>query len=499
MAKDYKEIVWVDDQYFDAVTKIFGEELCNKVSVKNNMYEMISYLEENYGLYDKVVLDINLEQTCAGDDQKIRQLLEKYHIVLPSIQYDNKHLVKSNVSEETYDKNSEDIDPFTVPMRKFNTDKSESWYNMAGYYIYLYLIHKGFPVSNICMRTAYVEKYAIPGREKFEEVGLCTPEIIGKDSEPGQEDVQALIKWYNSLPNKMYSQIRSIYVRIADLILEELNQHDTTIIRLFDKKERNEEVFDDIYGCFHYIKAIPYVIKLDDGLEAEGKCNDTMYLIFKRGLDFLTIWMEASDLKVSDTIKGFNKNQHKLTRIALRNVAKIYRNWSAHNIIKHIPYDYYIILYILFVRNIFDVSKFNNFNIYYKLENEALAYYLTNNVSERMDISQIISSDAKNIFDIAQGIVSTNIVDMLNQIGKDRDLKKNIQAKHLASIYVNSIYRIKFSVGRPFQDKRQGHENDYTISTYVNFDDYIDSSKFDENEYRIWLALVNLLRVNKNI
>ncbi|WP_462410379.1 hypothetical protein [Neobacillus sp. Marseille-QA0830] len=119
----YKKILWVED--FDS-----GRQTMDKydfdqtyVHVVRDFADALLYIKEEYGTFDTVLLDINLE-LGEVESEEVQKIMGEY----------------------------------LHPNRQFQDIGKRELKDNAGFYVYLYLLHKGFPRDRVCFLTGY--KYA---------------------------------------------------------------------------------------------------------------------------------------------------------------------------------------------------------------------------------------------------------------------------------------------------------------------------------------------------
>ena len=162
---NYGDILWVED--FDdgdsspKETKIgnYYGKYSFRVDVQSEMLPLLKKLadERIFSKYSCVVLDINLElgfSSVRDEFAEIKKRLEENQIrVLDEHNVDN-----DDVIDEIFAKN-------------------------AGYYVYLYLIRRGFPAERICMLTGNKGNTTSEWEKLFNNAGLMPPEAFDRESE----------------------------------------------------------------------------------------------------------------------------------------------------------------------------------------------------------------------------------------------------------------------------------------------------------------------------
>ena len=170
----YGDILWVDD--FDNtdslnveknIKEYYSEQYGFRVDVQMFMLPLLKALEaedeKNFPKYNCAVLDINLTRGFAdiqNDFDDIKKILEKNHIRI--------------LDEHDPDQDAE------------YADFAEN----AGYYVYLYLVRRGFPDKRICMLTGNKGNTADEWENRFDNekslfknAGFIAPEAFDRLTE----------------------------------------------------------------------------------------------------------------------------------------------------------------------------------------------------------------------------------------------------------------------------------------------------------------------------
>ncbi len=170
----YGDILWVDD--FDNtdslsveknVKEYYSEQYGFRVDVQMFMLPLLEALEaedeKNFPKYNCAVLDINLTRGFAdiqNDFDEIKKILEKNHIRI--------------LDEHDPDQDAE------------YPDFAEN----AGYYVYLYLVRRGFLAERICMLTGNKgnttdewEEHFDNEKSLFKNAGFIAPEAFDRTTE----------------------------------------------------------------------------------------------------------------------------------------------------------------------------------------------------------------------------------------------------------------------------------------------------------------------------
>lgn len=356
----YRSILWIDDDYsqrlkYDPelgeceddcdkiIEDMFGEGFSTKVTLIRDIVEALLYIDNNFYIFDIVILDVNLNTGIKNDkpENAFKFIEEKFKEQGIAI-----------------------ID-------------GEKWIENAGYYLFLYLTNKGFPRNNIKMLTAYgtkdsrgnEESLVSKWNEKFRLAGLISPKWYDKS----RQSVNSMCNWLRCVTNKRednyYNHYRHLFVKMASLLkqaIENENQNNSTW-----EMDKVNEVND-------------FISVLDDIIHLPYNITDVMGMnLIMNILRELTLKSDKYDWS---HIK-YENNQYTKGYMAS---GKLFRNWCAHDIVrltkKREDYEFLSILFILFMRLNFSRGKLreltynqNYIDEYENYEKCILAYKMAEN------------------------------------------------------------------------------------------------------------------------
>lgn len=302
------------ENHQDDIQRTFGKYADNVVLFRD-VPEALKFIDEYFSLYDFVVLDINLGKGLNGNKEKIiKEACEKQGILI-----DDKDIGKS-----------------------------------CGYYIYLYLLKRGFPASNIIMFTANkgIENTTGNWESKFENAGLKPPESIGKGE--NDEIRPDSIGKNNKIISRIEQTYKEDYYKTRLLIIKACEYWKAKLLGM----EKEDIAFNKIY----YVK--------EDMIE-----RTTFINMFDRIEMLLPITIPYCKSKiyyqVMQVVSMFHEESAKIDKVKkypvwrYHQAIRHFRNWSAHNkfISDFINDDQFAYLFVIALRTYFGAYEENKYNI----------------------------------------------------------------------------------------------------------------------------------------
>ena len=332
--------------------------------------ETLEELEKNLSLYSCVILDINMANG--------------FHVKYEDEEFDyiKKVLAENNVIIKGEDKDKdEDKDDDQAEFKK-----------NAGFYIYLYLLHRGMPADRIAILTGNETEEK---RKVFLDAGIKMPVIIEKQdskidkslctNEKSSEKNTPLFKWLKNALDDHY-RLRSCMVIMSTYVLEALDNCESSTKIYYDafkiKKDRNkndkdkkDSFLEDAKLILHDLQNIPLRLP---------KTESEKRSVFKSLIAKIAHPWEATERKYQiNKNNQNNQNNKKLPYVpyAYWITMRMTRNWLAHDIIKDENKSGFknlwtmAFLFGVGMRGMFDLQALlkDKFDEYCEWENELLA------------------------------------------------------------------------------------------------------------------------------
>lgn len=375
----YKSILWVED--FDiknsgdgpdrrgkqsivdrtrVVDEYFKSENVCLVDVKEKMIDALEAIDNNFQNYDVIVLDINLETgILLGEEECIIERLKKYGVCVAQKKTEN------GIEEQDLKKN-------------------------AGYYLYLYLLKKGFPYNRICMLSANVGKGNLTDtwESTFRSSGLVIPLYFDrntKKSQYGEEFEYWLDK--NSPP---YYQLRRCVISMCSIIAKYLRDKlcpptFTILNSRSGKKGENENILDSNYfiNLLEDLMDIPQI-----GIDNLSKSVEEKPTIEEKKVYYRLLSKLSHDWE-GKPINGSNESTMRLLR-----------NWIAHSRLLNdtLQCDYVAFLFGIGMRALFEVDKmeYGLRNYYCEIEKRLIGIIFKCNKNDNFNIKDYIEKSNKD-------------------------------------------------------------------------------------------------------
>lgn len=358
-----KNIIWVED--FDendsniliddldapetkisrenSIFEVFTEKYYEYVKVIEDVEGALDFFDSKFGDFDVVVLDVNLKKTMPlkeEDKNKICERLDKEGITL----------------------------------------LDDGLADNAGYYLYLYLLCKGFPKNRIFMRTAYKDTLSNKWDSKFRKAGLRPPYSVDKASGSEKDLVTSIDILYNDI--NQYYEIRRIVIEACNFWIDISDKEDCTDNILFNNvvRENNKKLsWKNTKDILSELKNLCPLTK--------PKNEKALYLQL---LKILVVPFEANINYYILNRMGNNNS------VAYFNIMKLFRNWSAHNkFVEEPTAKEFLKLFIIALRAYFDNKDNSKLNFRYE---NAMLLLIRDNCTDNncMDEKRV----KKKIFDI---------------------------------------------------------------------------------------------------
>lgn len=502
---DYKNIIWVEDfddknpiessviddldavnihiDRTDNIKEYFPKEYVPFVDLKDNLHDALDTLESNFGKYDCVIFDIDLNRGISKDTiYKVKEKLELNGVTI----IDNERFIKD-----------------------------------AGYYLYLYLLKKGFPSERVAILTGNYGKDNTSGdwEKRFNSAGLVPPKSIPKNAFSKSELKTWLEERYSSKDhaNKIsynYYKLRSNIIGLCGILYDNLNEdmlifnkkyrkkqyealsveyfrgiledimnlpltpingdekiiyyniankisrdwESAEIARYFYPQEYDDVIYDKI--CLNYRECVfdKFGYRRISNLN-EYFCINKNMCKFKKVSNICTAkkCLYSFNYKINNSATCRNKEnceyEYSLLDSAYQAVMNTIRNWIAHNKLTKSNFDIATAAFILGIglRAFFDVDKLpEDKKQEYDMWENLIVNLINNNDDCQMDkneISDKIKKSCMNLFEkikISGNIAYTsNIGQVIHNIGSE---KSNIicDMNYIFRLYIHSLFPIRF-------------------------------------------------------
>ena len=304
------------ENHQDDIQKTFGKYADNVIWFRD-VPMALNFIDEYFSLYDFVVLDINLGKALNGNkEKKIKEVCEKQGILI----------------------NDKDI------------GKS------CGYYIYLYLLKRGFPASNVIMFTANkgTENTTGDWERKFENAGLKPPESIGKgeNDEIGPINIgenNKIISRIEQTYKENYYKTRLLIIKACEYWKEKLSgmkKEDIAFNKIYYNTE--QDMMIDGTAFINMLERIEMLLPI-----TIPYCKSKIYY---QVMQVISMFHEES-AKI-DKVKNYPVWRY---HQAIRH----FRNWSSHNkfISDSINDNQFAYLFVIALRTYFGAYEENEYNI----------------------------------------------------------------------------------------------------------------------------------------
>lgn len=414
----YKNIIWVED--FDensndvlvddldalenqtkidrtkSIHEVFTHKYGDYVEVIEDFQGALDFFDSKFGDFDCVVLDVNLKKTMKLNNDGITSLIDR--LKQEGISFSSNH---------------------------------EQLKENAGYYLYLYLLCKGFPRDRVFIRTAYKDTLSSKWNEKFNNAGLIPPVTIDKTSSSENYFVKEIDKLYDS--GNQYYAVRKIifdacnhWIDICESVKENISSTENIIFNSVIKYKNKNISFENIKDMLYEIKTLCSLTR--------PKNESTLYIQL---LKVLSIPFEADiNYKLLNDVVNANA-------IPYFNIMKLFRNWNAHNKFTAEPTDKeFLVLFMIALRSYFDNKDKIIANLRY--ENAALLLIKEDFLNDmpawdRSRIKKKIFNFYSSTYKKSGKEFSERYYSMLEDLGRTKG--KNCTYKHLIEL----LWTLKFS------------------------------------------------------
>ncbi len=463
-------ILWIDDILKEKVENYFPKRLCKNVKNVSQFFRAVKYINEHFGEFDTVVLDVNFEKGFGGDESS------------------------GNTIEENSDS---DIYKYINLINKENDHFTKN----AGYYLYIYLISKGFPSKRIAMLTAnkerknensnikgedykIIEEYIansdrsslrnlkrerpeygevitdiigeLENKDKaleilngdrannvntynitqsaeewekvFSKAGIVAPKSFSKSS----NDMDTFKEWISSMYNSEneYYRIRSIVYEACNYWEEKIDNPNKDSQRADNLLEYNNMVFDPSKKLtFSDVEEILRLVKSSFTLYKPSVVEETYFQVLRS----LSIYFD---------VKMNYSGKDKYTGI-FYNIMELFRNWSSHNKFNTLPKaEEFIFTFIIALRSYFRID-----NELLDYERKAVELLLIRNdeiklsdINIRKDIEKTLFSSIHDLSHKSK-FISRYANDLLSEIGRNKKLE--CYYEYLFRLFWHGIYPTK--------------------------------------------------------
>ena len=281
------DILWVDD--FDtgdganiadskfvtndtSDTETFKNELNDyyptsyhfRVNIYKYFLKLLLHLEDDFSQYNCVVLDINLGKGIWRS-RKPSILSCRYEKPLNS----KEELIKIKKILEQNNVQLRERDCYRDSEGKL-VISSSSFFENAGYYLYLYLLQKGMPTERICMLTGNVGNVGLKNTSSewddlFKQAGLIPPKTFDRKDERGNNSKFA--KWLDERFSNEY-RFRSCVIAMSSCLLDMITKNGIKLRSFWNEVWENDE--DGIESVRHILENVrKFPLRFSKGMENE--------------------------------------------------------------------------------------------------------------------------------------------------------------------------------------------------------------------------------------
>jgi hypothetical protein len=333
---DAPEVTEVAD-HVGEINKVFPELHRNRVLLQESIENALVSIDEHFDDYDCVVLDINLNKTYPLDEDARNKIKDKFD--------------KSGVHLRT----KEDYPPDSVEAKNYTTVDEELKQN-AGFYLYLYLLCKGFLKDRVIMRTAFggsgEGSLTNIWSKVFKRSGLQPPDSVEKID--GNDKIDGNNKFHDKL-DTLYKDGNPNYYLIRRIVLDATNYWNN---QLKAEDSINDDAEDSINDDFVFNAAADKAKKLNNfGLR---KMMDTARAMFALRLDKNIGEIFSETLRnlsfPFEAYADYNEVKKNKNAVTYLSIMRLMRNWYAHNLfVENAPTEKeFVFLFIVALRALFD-------------------------------------------------------------------------------------------------------------------------------------------------
>lgn len=360
----YADILWMDDfdwnddealnpesytpedcefATLEDVSLYIPEKYHFRVHPYKYVLQVLDELKNNFSQYSCAVLDINMKQGFYFNDLDDEEEYKKIESLL----------IEENViirDEHAWD-----------------NDGYSQFKDNAGYYIYLYLLHRGMPAERIAILTGNKGKNNLTEKweENFKQAGLNPPKSFDKDTEIEQFKI-----WLDKMLTKQ-QRIRSCMVIMSRYILDSIKEKDNIKDGFAYKTKENES--DAIIT-----RKLALQFMQDISLRIPSNNDDACAFFYP------LIWQISQPWEASEVLPFYNYISVNNNELYLQNVKYAFwttmrtsRNWLAHNIVKEFNnLNTIAFIFGISLRGMFDLREeleTKYFDEYIRWENELLS------------------------------------------------------------------------------------------------------------------------------
>lgn len=416
--------------HINEIQNVFPEEHCSRVDLQETVDGALKAIDTYWENYDCVVLDVNLGKGWPPD-----------HPMQESIK---KQLSDAGVN-------------FPDEIRYFKEN--------TGYFLYLYLLCKGFPKDRVIMRTAYngtgVDNLTNKWNTAFNNAGLIPPTNVGKSDNDDK---------FHSELEKLYPSEDNYYL-IRRLILDAANHWIKVISG--EACDVNSFVFNAAVADDKRLDTVDLHILLDE-IRAfyPVRHNKKVGSGFSNVLRKLSVPFEA----YADYSK-VSGNRNAFTYLS---IMRLIRNWYAHNIIStdEPTEKEFLFLVIIAFRALFDDKSYHNDTFDY--EDDILKYLGTKVPSkpDKVIAEELVYGFFRDTYgkivglktlDSKYKIFSTEYWRLLDALGQDKSDHSGCSYKKLIELIWTSKYPIalKFNNKSPTIKQTDGFPDSTMV--YLNY------------------------------
>ncbi len=276
------DILWVDD--FDTSDNIADSELVTndtsdtatfknelndyypmsyhfRVNIYKYFLKLLLHLEDDFSQYNCVVLDINLGKGIWRS-RKPSVLPYRYKKPLNATE----ELLKIKKILEQNNVQLREKDCYRDSEGKL-VISSSSFFENAGYYLYLYLLQKGMPAERICMLTgnAGPKNTSSEWDDLFKQAGLIPPKTFDRKDEKGNNSKFA--KWLDERFSNEY-RFRSCVIAMSGCLLDMIAKNGIKLRQFWNEVWEDDE--DGIESVRHILENVrKFPLRFSKGIENE--------------------------------------------------------------------------------------------------------------------------------------------------------------------------------------------------------------------------------------
>lgn len=414
----------------------FPEVHQNRVTLKETVDSALAAIDNNFYGYDCVVLDVNMKEGWPNELATQKRVQESFS--------------KAGVN-------------FPDEIEHFKTN--------TGYYLYLYLLCKGFPKDRIIMRTAYNgvgnDNLTLAWDNVFKQAGLQPPINVGK-ADQNKAFHTSLCSLYPD--ENQYYLIRRLILDAANHWLAELNSDVLVADFVFnaavtEEKKLTKEALCSLLTEINSLFTLRY----------DGEISDILSNVLRK---------LSAPFEAYANYTSVNKNENAFTYLS---IMRLMRNWYAHNLFtQNAPSeaDLFFLIIIAF-RALFDSKTASMCLLDYE---KAILEYVTQSSplsspdkTERERLVYVFYRETYNAINQLENLdskyksFSSEYWRLLDSLGQSRQTPSKCTYRKLVELIWTSNCPITLAfVSNPIVKQKDGYQD--SIPTYINYPKYTMSS-----------------------